>query len=35
MGKVDPFLPPYVPDLYVGELKGEEPGEDYVVLVSV
>ncbi len=30
----DPFKPPYNPNLYVGELKDEEEGTEYVVLVS-
>jgi ATP adenylyltransferase len=30
----DPFKPPYNPNLYVGELKDEEEGTEYAVLVS-
>ena len=30
----DPFKSPYNPNLYVGELKDEEEGTEYVVLVS-
>jgi ATP adenylyltransferase len=30
----DPFQPPYNPNLYVGELKDEEEGAEYVVMVS-
>jgi ATP adenylyltransferase len=30
----DPFAPPYNENLYVGEVKDEEYGEEYVVLVS-
>ncbi len=29
----DPFAPPYVPNLYIGELKDEEEGDEYAVLV--
>lgn len=32
--KPDPFAPPYVEALYVGALRSEEGGEEYVVLVS-
>ncbi|CAE6394900.1 unnamed protein product [Rhizoctonia solani] len=32
--KPDPFAPPYVPDLYIGELKDELDGDEYVVLVQ-
>jgi sulfate adenylyltransferase (ADP) / ATP adenylyltransferase len=32
--KFDPFAPPYVPDLYVGDLKSAD-GEDYVILVRL
>lgn len=31
--KFDPFAPPYVPNLYVGDLKDEDEGDEYVVLV--
>ncbi|CAE6359746.1 unnamed protein product [Rhizoctonia solani] len=31
--KPDPFAPPYVPDLYVGDLKDELDGDEYVILV--
>ncbi|TFY80467.1 hypothetical protein EWM64_g3545 [Hericium alpestre] len=31
---VDPFLPPYNPQLYVGELKDEEEGIEYVILLN-
>lgn len=31
----DPFEPPYNPNLYVGELRDEEEGVEYVVLVSM
>ncbi|KAG8742671.1 bifunctional AP-4-A phosphorylase/ADP sulfurylase [Ceratobasidium sp. 414] len=31
--KPDPFAPPYVTDLYVGELKDELDGDEYVILV--
>ena len=31
--KSDPFAPPYVPNLHVGELKDEQEGDEYVVLV--
>lgn len=27
-------MPPYVPNLYIGELKDEEEGDEYVFLVS-
>lgn len=30
----DVFEPPYNPNLYVGELRDEEEGAEYVVLVS-
>ena len=30
----DVFKPPYNPNLYVGELKDEDEGTEYVVLVS-
>lgn len=29
----DPFAPPYNKNLFIGELKDERFGEDYVVLV--
>ena len=31
---LDPFIPPYNPNLYVGELRDEGEDEEYVVLVS-
>jgi sulfate adenylyltransferase (ADP) / ATP adenylyltransferase len=31
----DPFSSPYNPNLYVGELRDEGEGKEYVVLVSV
>ncbi|CCM01925.1 uncharacterized protein FIBRA_03998 [Fibroporia radiculosa] len=30
----DPFSPPYVPNLYLGELRDEEEGAEYVVLFN-
>ncbi|EPQ57184.1 hypothetical protein GLOTRDRAFT_115218 [Gloeophyllum trabeum ATCC 11539] len=33
-GKPDPFAPPYIPNLYIGELKSEEEGNEYVVLLN-
>ncbi|KAI0339771.1 hypothetical protein BDW22DRAFT_1335536 [Trametopsis cervina] len=32
--KFDPFAPPYVPNLLLGELKDETEGEEYVVLFN-
>ncbi|KAF9567972.1 hypothetical protein CPC08DRAFT_757855 [Agrocybe pediades] len=32
--KFDPFAPPYNKNLYVGELKEEESGEEFVVLLN-
>ncbi|EIN11713.1 ATP adenylyltransferase [Punctularia strigosozonata HHB-11173 SS5] len=32
--KPDPFAPPYIPNLYVGELRDEEEGQEYVVLLN-
>jgi len=32
--RADVFRPPYNPNLYVGELRDEEEGTEYVVLVS-
>ncbi|KAG9121247.1 bifunctional AP-4-A phosphorylase/ADP sulfurylase, partial [Ceratobasidium sp. 392] len=32
--KPDPFAPPYVEDLYVGEVKDELDGDEYVVLMN-
>lgn len=32
--KPDPFAPPYTPTLYLGDIKDEEEGLEYVVLVS-
>lgn len=31
----DPFDPPYNPNLFLGELKDEEEGLEYAVLVSI
>ncbi|KAJ7837723.1 hypothetical protein B0H13DRAFT_2105224 [Mycena leptocephala] len=31
---IDPFEPPYNPNLYVGELRDEDNAEDYVVLLN-
>lgn len=31
----DPFAPPYNENLYLGELKDEEFGEEYVVIVRL
>lgn len=31
--KFDPFAPPYVPSLHLGDLKDEAEGDEYVVLV--
>jgi len=33
-GKPDPFAPPYIPSLYLGEIKDEEEGTEYVVLFN-
>lgn len=33
--RADVFKPPYNPNLHVGELRDEEEGTEYVVLVSV
>lgn len=33
-GDGDVFNPPYNPNLYVGELRDEDEGTEYVVLVS-
>ena len=30
----DPFAPPYVPNLYLGEVRDEAEGNEYVILVS-
>ena len=30
----DPFAPPYVPNLHLGDVRDEEEGIDYAVLVS-
>ena len=30
----DPFAPPYVPGLFLGEVRDEFEGHEYVVLVS-
>ncbi|KAJ6594197.1 ATP adenylyltransferase-domain-containing protein [Mycena capillaripes] len=30
----DPFEPPYIPNLYIGELRDEENAEDYVALLN-
>ncbi|CCO36412.1 hypothetical protein BN14_10546 [Rhizoctonia solani AG-1 IB] len=32
--KPDPFAPPYVPDLFIGELKDELDGDEYVILLN-
>jgi ATP adenylyltransferase len=32
--RADVFEPPYNPNLYVGELRDEEEGTEYAVLVS-
>jgi sulfate adenylyltransferase (ADP) / ATP adenylyltransferase len=32
--RADVFEPPYNPNLYVGDLRDEEEGTEYVVLVS-
>jgi sulfate adenylyltransferase (ADP) / ATP adenylyltransferase len=32
--KFDPFAPPYIPNLHLGDLKDEVEGDEYVVLVS-
>ncbi|KAF8693066.1 ATP adenylyltransferase, partial [Rhizoctonia solani] len=32
--KPDPFAPPYVPDLFIGELKDELEGDEYVILLN-
>ncbi|CUA78031.1 hypothetical protein RSOLAG22IIIB_12998 [Rhizoctonia solani] len=32
--KPDPFAPPYVPDLYIGELKDKLEGDEYVILLN-
>ncbi|KAH9002052.1 ATP adenylyltransferase-domain-containing protein [Lactarius hatsudake] len=32
--RTDPFKPPYNPNLYVGELKDEEEGTEYIVLLN-
>ncbi|CAE6444293.1 unnamed protein product [Rhizoctonia solani] len=32
--KPDPFAPPYIPDLFIGELKDELDGDEYVVLLN-
>lgn len=32
--RTDVFKPPYNPNLYIGELRDEEEGNEYVVLVS-
>lgn len=34
-GKPDPFAPPYIRNLLVGELKDDQDGEEYTVLVRV
>ena len=31
----DPFAPPYVPNLLLGDVKDEEEGTEYIVLVSM
>lgn len=32
--KPDPFSPPYVPDLFVGEIKDELDGDEYAILLN-
>ncbi|TDL26199.1 hypothetical protein BD410DRAFT_813168 [Rickenella mellea] len=32
--KDDPFAPPYIPALFVGELRDDEEGDEYVVLLN-
>ncbi|KAL5528319.1 APA2 [Sanghuangporus sanghuang] len=32
--KPDPFAPPYIPNLLVGELRDEEEGEEFVILLN-
>ncbi|KAG8706808.1 bifunctional AP-4-A phosphorylase/ADP sulfurylase, partial [Ceratobasidium sp. 423] len=32
--KPDPFAPPYIPDLFVGDLKDELDGDEYVILLN-
>ncbi|PCH43417.1 ATP adenylyltransferase [Wolfiporia cocos MD-104 SS10] len=32
--KPDPFAPPYVPNLYLGELRDDEAGAEYVILFN-
>ncbi|KAI0093107.1 ATP adenylyltransferase-domain-containing protein [Irpex rosettiformis] len=32
--KFDPFAPPYVPNLHIGELKDEQEGDEYVILFN-
>ena len=32
--KLDPFSPPYVPNLHIGELRDEDEREEFAVLVS-
>lgn len=32
--KPDPFAPPYIQNLLIGELKDEDEGVEYVILVS-
>ena len=34
-GKTDPFAPPYIPNLLVGEFKDEVEDDEYAVLVRV
>ncbi|KZT29031.1 hypothetical protein NEOLEDRAFT_1160702 [Neolentinus lepideus HHB14362 ss-1] len=33
-GKPDPFEPPYIENLYIGEVKDEEDGKEYVALLN-
>jgi ATP adenylyltransferase len=33
-GRPDPFSPPYIPNLYIGDLKDIENGVEYPILVS-
>lgn len=34
-GKPDPFAPPYIRNLLVGELKDDDDGEEFIVLVRL
>ncbi|KZT72235.1 hypothetical protein DAEQUDRAFT_755402 [Daedalea quercina L-15889] len=33
-GKPDPFAPPYIPGLYLGDIRDEEEGTEYVILFN-